>query len=254
MPEESFTPALLRGVAGSVDQMKIPAKLFAENLLSSGDEEIGAFLECGISSMWAYHEAVYSAFQVIIMMHTDTGLQTHDYVLLCVNQSPGAPFTKEVWIRCERHPGAYTGGPLFLSSLVPGAADTIQLSYEVERVRAPAPRDRLIMAAAHGPATMRHFVDLLRIIQEESPSYGLASSNCWWFVHVIFGTLHTYNGGVWMTPPEQPILKKLVRAFGRDTKEITENVGRRFSELWPPLNGQRTSLNESQAWQGVTVC
>jgi len=57
-----------------------------------------------------------------------------------------------------------------------------------------------------------------------------------------------------MTPPERPILKKLVRAFGRDTKEITENVGRRFSDLWPPLNGQRASLNESQAWQGVTVC
>ena len=58
MTEETFTPALLRGVAGSVDQIKWPAKLFVDNLLSSGDEEIRAFLECGISSMWAYHEAV----------------------------------------------------------------------------------------------------------------------------------------------------------------------------------------------------
>jgi len=58
MPEESFTPALLHGVAGSVDQIKWPAKLFADNLLSSGNEGIRAFLECRISSMWAYHEAV----------------------------------------------------------------------------------------------------------------------------------------------------------------------------------------------------
>jgi len=76
-----------------------------------------------------------------IMMHdTDTRLQTHEYLLLCVNPSHRAPFTKEVWIRCERHPGAYAGGRLFLSFLVPGAADTVQLSYEVECLRAPVSR------------------------------------------------------------------------------------------------------------------
>ena len=183
-------------------------------------------------------------------------MQTHDYLLLRVDQSPGTPFVKDVWLRCERHPGSYTGGPLFLSLHIPGAADTVQLSYEVEWLKAPRPRDKLIMAAAGGPAKLRHLIDLLQIIQEESPQYALASLNCWWFAHVIFGTLVAYNDGVWMTHPEKPLVKKIVNAFGRDTKKITENVGKRFSSLWPPLNGQRALLDERRTWEGdtVTVC
>lgn len=69
MTEASFTPALLRDIAGSVVQMKWPAKLFCDNLLSSGQNEIRAFLECTISSMWAYHEAVHSTYQAIMQVH-----------------------------------------------------------------------------------------------------------------------------------------------------------------------------------------
>lgn len=155
-------------------------------------------------------------------------------------------------MRFERHPGAYTGGRLFLSLLAPDAYDTVSLSYKVERLKAPSSRDTLIMVGQHGKAQVRHLIDLLKIIQRVAPRYGLASLNCWWFAHVVIGTIMDFSGGAWMTPPDSSRVRKIALRFGKDTKRQTDEVTRQFAAT-TSSSFSPAQLADAGVWQNAGV-
>lgn len=173
------------------------------------------------------------------------GLKTHDYVLLFIQGSSSefaSPLEKDMWIRCERGPDTKSNRAM-LSLQNPNAEDTITLSFEKNSVWGKNHNPTGLVL--HRRATFRHLLELLQIISDVCGSYGLASSNCWWFAKVVFSTLDVFNGGQTIIAPQSSFAQEVIKALGRDMEAQTKKVGERFAALYqdPLLSDSPAPIN-----------
>lgn len=240
---------VIRGVATAPDLKEWPVPVFVQSIDLCEGDLVDSFLSSTIKTVCCYRSAVSEVFHRPDCLISKSHLQTHEYLIVCVD--PSTVMNTSLWLRIERRP-IMESIPLLMavsSSADLGAQDTITLSSSVGKLRGLAPQDKMVMSLARegsnpdsvsSPAPqVRHIIALLRIVQNVSPRYSILSFNCRWLARVVVNAFILYHGmtdmaGAPITGGAELTNKidKLTSVIGKNTEKATKEVWDEFQRLF----------------------